>query len=164
MVFCSRSLDISQAERIHLSNLALLAYCQQTLTKPALSRWFCSFKINHFAYLCVPGTTLMPAFCHSSLKMFGELFTLVDVLNLGWDCWKTSHLLSSHLLYPFLHKFQWTCRDILKHRVLNFELHTCCSKQRKKIGKTEMISHDHQVRPQFGSSAAFRNWTVQSAC
>ena len=83
VVFCSRSLHISQAERIHLSNLALLAYCQQTLTKPALSRWFCFFKIYHFAYLCVPGTTLMPAFCHSSLKMCGELFILVDVSNLG---------------------------------------------------------------------------------
>ena len=38
VVFCSRSLEVSQAERIHLSNLALLAYCQQTLTKPTLSR------------------------------------------------------------------------------------------------------------------------------
>ena len=82
VLFCSRSLDISQAERIHLSNLALLAYCQQTLTKPALSRSFCFFKIYHFAYLCVPGTTLMPAFCHSSLKMSGELYSP------GSDCFK----------------------------------------------------------------------------
>ena len=46
VVFCSRSLEISQAERIHLSNLALLAYCQQTLTKPMLSRYNQCFDQN----------------------------------------------------------------------------------------------------------------------
>lgn len=38
LVFTSRQPDITQAERIHLSNLALMAYCQQSLLKPALSK------------------------------------------------------------------------------------------------------------------------------
>lgn len=38
MVFTTRNLEVTQPERVHLSNLALLSYCQQSLTKPVLSR------------------------------------------------------------------------------------------------------------------------------